>query len=394
MTAAAVLPPVRPTRAPLTSVRRIGLPGARTDRLFFAQVREDPMLEIETLRPAFEGRIAIVGSGGCTALSLIASGARDVVAVDLNAVQNHLTELKAVAIAALPAETAMAFLGGSRRGALQRAFTYARLRNALSPAARDWWDDRLDAIRAGALGAGVSERLVRAVIAALRLIGYGPGRIERLLASRSLEEQRELFAREWNTRRWRMLIRLALGRRRLNDVYDPAFFDRVENESFGDHFLRRIEHGLTQLPVADNYFLRFMLTGAYGEREADARPPYLEGTGARVLADGVDRLTLVDGAMTDWLRTQPAGSIGGFSLSNICEWLAPEAMDDLFAEIARTATPGAIVCFRNFLGWTEVPERWHDVIVEDRPRGAALIQRDRSLLQRRFAPCVVRVEGR
>jgi len=384
-----------PRRAtgPVGGVRRITFGGARSDRLFFAQVREDPMLEIETLRTAFAGRVAVIGSAGCTALSLIASGARDVVAVDLNTTQNHLTELKMIAIGELPVECALAFLGGSDGTPRQRVVTYARLRAALSPAARAWWDSRLDEIRRGVLGAGVSERLIRVVVRALRLIGHGPARLRRLLANRTLEDQREFFAREWNSRRWRMLIRIALGRQRLAGVYDPAFFDRVENESFGDHFLRRIEHGLTELPVASNYFLHFMLTGTYTDAAPDARPPYLGDLGAQAVADGRERLTLVDGGMTDWLCTQPSGSISGFSLSNICEWLAPEAIDGLFAEIARTAVPGAVVCFRNFLGWTEVPLAWRHAIVEDRARGTAMIQQDRSLLQRRFAPCVVRKEA-
>ena len=374
---------------PVGSVNRIALPGAMADRLFFAQVREDPTLEIQALRPAFEGRIAIIGSAGCTALSLIASGARDVVAVDLNATQNHLTELKAVAIAALGTEAALAFLGAVNGSARVRVVTYARLRAALSPAARAWWDDRLDEIRGGALGAGVSERLVRMVIRSLRLIGYGPARLQRLLACRTLAEQRDFYDREWNSRRWRTLIRLALGRKRLAGVYDPAFFDRVENESFGDHFLRCMEHGLTELPVASNYFLRFMLTGAYSG-EPDALPPYLEREGTVAVAGGLDRLTIADGAMTEWLRTQPDASISGFSLSNICEWLAPDAIDALFGEIVRTAMPGAVLCFRNFLGWTEVPPAWRAIVIEDRARGAEMIQRDRSLLQRRFALCAVR----
>ena len=394
MSAAVALAPTTRVQRPMTAVRRTTLPGAQTDRLFFAQVREDPALEIEALRPALGGRIAIVGSGGCTALSLIASGAHDVVAVDLNAAQNHLTELKAVAIASLPPERALVFLGASTRGGGLRVVTYSRLRGVLTPAARAWWDERLDAIRLGVLGAGVSERLVRTVVGALRLIGYGPRRIRRLLACRTLEEQRDVFQREWNTRRWRTLIRLALGRKRLNGVYDPAFFDRLENDSFGEHFLRRIEHGLTELPVASNYFLHFMLTGAYADDDHAARPPYLESPGIETVADGIDRLTLVDGAMTDWLRAQPDASISGFSLSNICEWLAPDAIDELFAEVVRTATPGAVLCFRNFLGWTEIPSRWREVVVEDRARGEAMMRRDRSLLQRRFAPCVVHRGGR
>ena len=63
MSAATALLPTRTERSALPGGRRITLPAARTDRLFFAQVREDPTLEIETLSPAFDGRIAIVGSG-------------------------------------------------------------------------------------------------------------------------------------------------------------------------------------------------------------------------------------------------------------------------------------------------------------------------------------------
>ena len=396
MTAATVRRPVaearerrRPGR-PLASIRRMALPGAVNDRLYFAQVREDPMLEIAALRPAFGGRIAVIGSGGCTALSLIASGARDVVAIDTNATQNNLTELKMVAVASLGAESALAFLGGARGSSSWRVVTYARLRGVLSPAARGWWDSRLDDIRSGVLGAGVSERLVRVVVRALTLIGHGPARRRRLLGCRTLDEQRAFFDREWNTGAWRMLIRMALGRRRLSGVYDAAFFDHVENDSFGDHFLRRIEHGLTALPIERNYFLHFMLTGSYAPGPDGARPPWLTSEGACTLGEERDALTIVDGGMTEWLRTQPSASLSGISLSNICEWLDPTAIDALFAEIVRVSQPGAILCFRNFLGWTEVPAAWRHVVVEDRERGAAMIDGDRSLLQRRFAPCVVR----
>ena len=52
---------------------RIELPGCREDRLFFAQVREDPRLEIEALAPLADANVVVVSSGGCTALSLLRS---------------------------------------------------------------------------------------------------------------------------------------------------------------------------------------------------------------------------------------------------------------------------------------------------------------------------------
>jgi len=48
-------------------------------------------------------------------------------------------------------------------------------------------------------------------------------------------------------------------------------------------------------------------------------------------------------------------------VSNILEWLTPEQTDELFAEVVRTAAPGARFVFRNFVGWNEGPNgggRW------------------------------------
>jgi hypothetical protein len=58
----------------------------------------------------------------------------------------------------------------------------------------------------------------------------------------------------------------------------------------------------------------------------------------------------------------------------------------------RTSRPNARLCFRNFVGWTEVPERWRGVVVEDRALGEEMIARDRAVVQRRIAVCRVNAE--
>ena len=103
---------------------RSTLPDAVRDRLFFAQVREDPCAELEALRPTADDEVVVVSSGGCTALSLLAAGAGRVTAVDLNATQNHVVELKAAA-STLGARHAIAFLGALPSAS--RVATYASL---------------------------------------------------------------------------------------------------------------------------------------------------------------------------------------------------------------------------------------------------------------------------
>lgn len=370
-------------------ITRIELPGAVDDRLFFAQVREDPRLEVAALKGHLHGPIAIVTSGGCTALTLLSEGAEHVIGVDFNRTQNHVCELKAVAVAQLGSAAAAALIGGSRTDA-DRFEMYQKVRPALSPGAQAYWDARSSAIRAGVLNAGVTERLMRVIAGSVRLLVHGRKGVERLLAQSGQAEQRRFYDEQWNTRRWRLLFQVLCNRLILRRTYDPAFFEHASNPSFARHFHHAAELALRELPATENYFLQFMFAGHYPPA---AMPAYLDEANGTRLAQTGERLTLVDAGFADYLREQPDGSIAGFALSNICEWLTDEQTDELFAQIVRTARPGARLVFRNFVGWTEVPQRWRGVVVEDRELGAELTPLDRSLCQRRIAVCDIRNEN-
>lgn len=366
---------------------RLTLPDARPDRLYFAQVREDPLLEIEALAPAPDRTLVVVGSGGCTALSLLAAGAGQVAAVDLNPVQSSLVELKATAVSELGTVQASSFLGGAPMPAADRRACYDRLKGQLGPAARECFDAHPGWIERGVLNAGVTERFIGAVIAAVRLFIHPPGRIRRMLGCQTLEEQRRFYEREWDTRRWRLMFGVLLNRAVFRKAYHPAFFQHVDNPSFAHHFRTLAEHTLTEVPVSNNYFVHHMFTGSYPVGVPDGVPPYLDPGWSERVPSAVDGLTLIDGGYTTYLRSLPDDSVHGYALSNILEWFTPEQIDELFAEVVRTAAPGACLVFRNFVGWTEVPDRWRDTVVEDRARGEALIPRDRSAVQRRIAVC-------
>lgn len=378
---------IGPSTSPVLMSARTTLAGARADRLFFAQVREDPALELDALAPGAADTVVVVSSGGCTALSLLGAGAGRVVAVDLNTTQNHLLELKAAAVTRLTPGDAIAFLGGQPRSGRQRIAQYAMLREALTPRARAYWDTRRWAIGRGVIGSGVTERLIALVVAALRLAVHPPARIRRLLACETIEEQRAFFEREWDTRRWRWLFSLLLGRGTFERAYDPAFFAGARTASFASHFRALAERALTEVPVRDNYFLHQMLTGSYRPDVAGGVPPYLSAAGAAAVRANRGRLAIVDGTITDTLRQMRSVSVHGFALSNICEWMSQREADAMFGEIMRVAAPGARLCFRNFVGWTDVPQRWRDHVVIDERRSAALTKRDRSVVQPRFVAC-------
>lgn len=370
-------------------VDRVTLADACDDRLYFAQVREDARVELAALDVQPTDRVVVVSSGGCTALSILGAGAREVHAVDVNRTQNHLVELKAAAVFALARETAIAFLGGQPMPADRRVSLYRLLRTRLTSDARDYWDARTADIASGVINAGVSERFIRLVCWFVRHVVQTPERVERLLACRTLEEQRRIFADEWNNRRWRWLFATLLNKWSMSRAYDPRFFANAGPTGFAGHFRALADHALTRLPIADNYFMHHMLAGRYPVDEPDGVPPYLGADGHSVIAEAAGSLMLVDGSVTEHLRTLPDASVNALALSNICEWLDDERIAALFREVERVAVPGARVVFRNFVGWTDLPPEC-ERLEPDPVLGAALIRDDRSAVQSRVVVCRVR----
>ena len=211
-------------------VHRTELPGAVDDRLFFAQVREDPRLELDAFREHLDGPIAVVSSAGCTALSLLADSASEVIGIDLNRTQNHLVELKAAALAhAQPT----AFLGGAPMLPQARLLAYQQFRHTLTPAARRYWDTRPRQLARGVLHAGVTERLMRLIATGLRL-AHSRRRTHHLLTLETYAAQIDFYHRRWDTTRWRLLFRLLCNRLVLRRAYDERFFAHVENPSYAN----------------------------------------------------------------------------------------------------------------------------------------------------------------
>jgi S-adenosylmethionine-diacylglycerol 3-amino-3-carboxypropyl transferase len=234
----------------------------------------------------------------------------------------------------------------------------------------------------------MTERLTRLIGLATRLFVHPRRRIEALLAQPTLEAQREFYDREWNTRRWRALLRVLGNRHLFRLAYTPAGFHHDQSLDPAAYFARVFEHAVTALPVANNYFLHQVFLGRY-PHAPDGLPPYLAHATLERLRENLCGLAFVDGSYTAHLRRCPPRSIDGFALSNICEWMTPLAIDELFAEIVRTAAPGAIVCFRNNFAHTDVPEHMQHLVAEDRARSAEMSRRDRSIVTPRFAVCHV-----
>lgn len=351
------------------------------ERLLFAQCWEDPRLDMDALAVRPDHVVLSVTSGGCNTLSLATLEPARIIAVDLNATQNCLLELKMAGARTLPHGDYLCLLGV--RASTERWDLYHTVRDALSPMARLYWDTQRAAIERGVLRAGRYERYLEAFRRLLCAI-EGPRKVERLFDAASLDEQRRFYEDEWDTVPWRAFFRIFFSRTVLGlGGLDPAFFTYVDGiRSFGEHFRELARHALTELPVRDNYFVAQICLGRYLDEQA--MPPYLQADRYDALRRTLDRIEIVTGEVGGVLRALPDGSVDRFTFSNVFEWVAPPAFVAMLQETWRAARPGARLCYRNLLVRRRHPASLDGRFTPLEDLAARLLDRDRSFVYSHF----------
>ncbi|MGB2663437.1 MAG: DUF3419 family protein [Candidatus Acidiferrum sp.] len=354
--------------------------------LLFGMSWEDPASDRRALAIQPGETLITITSGACNTLTLLLEDPGKIYAVDINPSQSYLLELKRAAVRHLDYDELRAFLGLDQSG--QRLQVFERLRGDLSEAALRYWTGKAEAVRNGVVNAGKYESYVR-LISRLVSLMQGKKRVDGLYRCETLEQQQDYFDRKWNTVRWRLLFKLLINKHVLARRGLTADYFKFDDgsSSFAESFLRRARRAICEMPIESNYFLaQYLLTRYWSE---EAVPAFLLRENLPVVRERLDRIELVTSPAQEWLGRQPDDSIDCFSLSNICELMSPDETDRCFAEVARTARPGARICFRNLIVPRGVPESLQSEIELQEELSLDLIARDRSFVYSRVRAFVV-----
>lgn len=354
-------------------------------KILYSQAWEDPQADLDGLRIGPTDDVLSIGASGDNPLCFITAGPRSVTAIDFNPTQNHLLELKLSAIESLDAEDVQAFVGARAVTPAKRDFYYRQVRGVLSPAAREFWDAHGDLLARGVIHVGRFEGYLEKFRRYLLPLIHGEKTRRRLFELESPAELREFYERTWDKRRWRFLFRIFFGKTLMGRLgRDPAFFKYVDVDRVGDEFRKRFEHAVTGMPVKDNWFLEYMVLGAYTD-PARRLPPYLRPENHALLrAKGRETLRIVTGSFEEVLPKQPEGAFSCFYLSDIFEWMSEEAFHKLLREFHRVGRDGGRLTWRNLLVPRKHPEALSDLFTHEPELSQQIHERDRSWVYGNF----------
>jgi S-adenosylmethionine-diacylglycerol 3-amino-3-carboxypropyl transferase len=359
--------------------------------LVYAQIWEDPVVDMEALAITPDSRIVTIASGGCNVLSYLTADPARITAVDLNTAHVALNRLKLTAAHHLPDHVHFRrFFGEADTRANVEAYK-AYVRPYLDDMSRRYWEGRdligrrrIQGFARGIYKQGLLGGFIGLAHMVARLYRIDP---RELLRAETIEQQRAIFDGRfapvfdkkfvrWLTDQPASLFGLGIP---------PAQYQALagdDPDGMASVLRARLSKLACDFDIRSNYFAWQAFGRGYGKAPEAPVPPYLEEANYRAVVDRVDRVDVRHVNMIDHLRRQTARSLDRYVLLDAQDWMTDEQLGVLWAEITRTARPDARVLFRTAPEQTLLPGRAPDAILsrwhyaEDLSRD--LTRRDRS----------------
>ncbi|MCR5870304.1 MULTISPECIES: DUF3419 family protein [unclassified Sphingomonas] len=341
--------------------------------LVYAQIWEDPEVDMEALAITPDCHVVTIASGGCNVLSYLTANPAKITAVDLNTAHIALNKLKRAAAIHLPDHaTFHRFFAQANRPENVAAYQ-EWLRPHLDDATRRYWEGRDLAGRRrirGFAGGFYKRGLLGGFIGAAHLLAklY---RIDprELLAAKSVEEQRAIFetrlAPVFDKKFVRWLIDQPASLFGLG--IPPAQYEALAGDDprgIGAVLRARLEKLACDFDLSDNYFAWQAFGRGYGAGENAPLPPYLRAANYDMVRDRAERVEVLHQNFVEYLDSMPDGSLDRYILLDAQDWMTDAQLTRLWDTMTRTAKPGARVLFRTAAAPTLLPGRVPDAILD------------------------------
>jgi S-adenosylmethionine-diacylglycerol 3-amino-3-carboxypropyl transferase len=338
--------------------------------LVYAQIWEDPVVDMEALAIRPDSRIITIASGSCNALSYLTADPEAIIAVDLNTAHIALGRLKIAAVRHLPDHAHLHRFFAEADHPSNIGVYRRLLAPHLDDATQRYWEGRdlVGRRRIGGFSRGIYKRgLLGNFIGVAHLLAklY---RIDPrvILEAETLEDQRRVFEEKfapiferrfvrWLTDRPASLFGLGIP---------PAQYTALAGEDRMANVLRRrLEKLACDFPVNDNYFAWQAFGRGYGRGPEHPLPPYLQPENYEQVRDRIGRLEVFHANVTEKLAAQPDASLDRYVLLDAQDWMDDVQLARLWSEITRTARPGARVLFRTAAEPSLLPGRVPEAIL-------------------------------
>jgi S-adenosylmethionine-diacylglycerol 3-amino-3-carboxypropyl transferase len=363
------------------------------DGFVYNQIWEDPRVDAEALNLDENSRILTISSGGCNTLNYLIHHPQVVKAVDLNPYHIYFTKLKYAALRYLPSyQDFFDFYGyADKQENLLRYYKY--IQPNLDQETRNFWESdslwsgpRIEYFTKNIYRYGTMGYFIRFVHRMAKWLSCPP---EDILQCQSREEQEAFFESAYAPFFDHWLVRFFVKMPFL--LYSlgipPQQLNALKEECHGElnQLLReRVKRIACGFSLKENYYVWQAFACKYDTENRQAIPDYLCEKHYETIKSNLNRIDLQYISTTAFMKWQKARSLNRFVFLDSMDWMSPEAITDLWLEVARTGMPGSRIIFRT-ASWESpiekaLPAHIRQKFTYEEDRSKELHQQDRSAI--------------
>lgn len=326
-----------------------------TERVSFEFIRyancwEDADILLEGLNPSKNSRILSIGSAGDNSFSLLITDPEIVVAVDVNAIQLYLIELKKACIKHFTRDETLSFLGFKDSSLRKQQFEF--IHHELSTEASIYWSVNFDLIEKGLIHQGKFEKYFQLFCKRILPLIHNKKNISTLFHHKTEEQQLHFYKKHWNTWRWRLLFKLFFSKRVMGKYgRDPEFLKEV-NVKVSDYIFKKAELQLQSTRAQRNFILQYNLTSSFGNN----LPHYLREENYDIIKNNIHKLVMFKGYAEEAFAQY--GKFDYMNLSNIFEYLDHKTFTQVAEGLVKGSNNNAKLAYWNLM----VPRRISEIM--------------------------------
>ncbi len=314
--------------------------------ILYSMCWEDYNLPNKYLKIKRNDSVLCIASGGENLFSLALNNPKRIIGIDNNVQQIYLVNLKKAAILSLKFEEFIKFIGFSECN--NRLELFKKCFHLLDYETKEFWLKNIKYIKKGVINAGRLERYIMLFRKYLLPLCLSKENIKEYLSCKTLNEQRKIYYKNWNNKIWRMLFRIFFSKLIMQFIgRKKEFFRHNINMNIGDSYLKRAEYGITSIPVKDNPFIEYILTGRI--KSEIKGHPYLDKNKFLKLKKSIENIELIKADFFSFIKEMKTNSYKKYALSDIFEIVSQEKYEESLKVIAEKSRKDSIICYWNNL---------------------------------------------
>lgn len=327
--------------------------------IHYSNCHEDFLLLKKYITPQTK-EVLSVASGLDNSLAFLTQNDIKVHAFDYNPSQVYLGKLKIEAIRHLSWEEMLKFLGiidleaggnykkyrANKDSSAGRVDLYNKISAFLEPEVKNYFDSHLFLIEIGLVNCGRFEQYFHIFRNIVFPLTCGNRNIKKFAAAETIEEQREIYRKKINTKRFKFMFKIFFSKKVMAKLGRDKKFFKYSRESLSQILKVRVDTGFTNVLNRTNPYYGYVLNTYYPEL-----PYYLQKENFYKIKENLDNIT-VEHKRFDEMFVQKYDFM---NLSDIFEYMSDKVMDDYMQKIQNHLNEKGIVAFWNMMNVRSFP---------------------------------------